>query len=207
MSAVQSHLPTPTIVVGSRRVLVVDDDELQLRAVERGSRGHKQLEVSVADNAIDALLRIGTLRPDIIVLDVFMPGLDGIEACRRIKANAATSSIEVVLASAQWNSELEAEAARAGATRVVTKPLDVMAFIGTCAREVADEAVPVAAPDPTVRGADLIVQMLADAGVEVVFGLPGGAISSVHDALLDSPLRVITTRHENGAMFAAAGYA
>jgi acetolactate synthase-1/2/3 large subunit len=188
-------------------VLVVDDDELQLRAVERGSRGHKQLEVSVADNAIDALLRIGTLRPDVIVLDVFMPGLDGIEACRRIKANPATSSIEVILASAQWTPDLEGEATRAGAARVVTKPLDVMAFIGTCALEAANEEVPVTAPDPTMRGADLIVQMLADAGVEVVFGLPGGAISSVHDALLDSRLRVVTTRHENGAMFAAAGYA
>ena len=58
-----------------------------------------------------------------------------------------------------------------------------------------------------MRGADLIVGMLADAGVDVVFGLPGGAISPVHDALLDSSIRVITTRHESGAMFAAAGYA
>jgi acetolactate synthase-1/2/3 large subunit len=49
--------------------------------------------------------------------------------------------------------------------------------------------------------------MLAEAGVEVVFGLPGGAISPVHDALIDSKLRVVTTRHESGAMFAAAGYA
>ncbi|MBC7974991.1 MAG: acetolactate synthase large subunit, partial [Myxococcales bacterium] len=57
-----------------------------------------------------------------------------------------------------------------------------------------------------MRGADLLVEMLAAAGVEVVFGLPGGAISPVHDALIDSGLRVITTRHESGAMFAAAGY-
>ncbi len=49
--------------------------------------------------------------------------------------------------------------------------------------------------------------MLAAAGVDVVFGLPGGAISPVHDALLDQDIRVITTKHEAGAMFAAAGYA
>ncbi len=59
----------------------------------------------------------------------------------------------------------------------------------------------------TTRGADLLVTMLADAGVDVVFGLPGGAISPVHDALLDQSIRVITTKHEAGAMFAAAGYA
>jgi acetolactate synthase-1/2/3 large subunit len=49
--------------------------------------------------------------------------------------------------------------------------------------------------------------MLAEAGVDIVFGLPGGAISPVHDALLDTRLRVVTTRHESGAMFAAAAYA
>lgn len=58
-----------------------------------------------------------------------------------------------------------------------------------------------------MRAADLLVRMLEQAGVEVVFGLPGGAISPVHDALLDSTIRVVTTRSEAGAMFAAAGYA
>ncbi|AUX48672.1 hypothetical protein SOCE26_102130 [Sorangium cellulosum] len=57
------------------------------------------------------------------------------------------------------------------------------------------------------RAADVLVDLLSAAGVDVVFGLPGGAISPVHDALLDSPIRVVTTRHESGAMFAAAGYA
>jgi acetolactate synthase I/II/III large subunit len=59
----------------------------------------------------------------------------------------------------------------------------------------------------TTRGADLLVSMLSTAGVDVVFGLPGGAISPVHDALIDHSIRVITTKHEANAMFAAAGYA
>src|SRR4030095_12118467 len=49
--------------------------------------------------------------------------------------------------------------------------------------------------------------MLEDAGVDVVFGIPGGAISPVHDAMLDSSLRPITTRTESCAMFAAAACA
>ena len=65
--------------------------------------------------------------------------------------------------------------------------------------------VPRAAPR---RTADILVDVLIDAGVEVIFGLPGGPIAPLHDALLDRPeVRVITTRHESGAMFAAAGYA
>lgn len=67
---------------------------------------------------------------------------------------------------------------------------------------------PRSAAMPARRAADVLVDVLARAGVEVVFGLPGGPISPIHDALLDRPdMRVITTRHESGAMFAAAGYA
>src|SRR5690606_12619178 len=59
-----------------------------------------------------------------------------------------------------------------------------------------------------VRTADILVDVLVEAGVEVIFGLPGGPISAVHDALLDRPeIRTITTRHEAGAIFGAAGYA
>ena len=61
---------------------------------------------------------------------------------------------------------------------------------------------------PSTRTADILVDVLVDAGVEVIFGLPGGPIAPIHDALLDRPeIRTITTRHEAGAIFAAAGYA
>jgi len=59
-----------------------------------------------------------------------------------------------------------------------------------------------------VRVADQIVRTLADAGVRTVFGVPGGAISAVYDALLDEPrIKVINTRHECSAVFAAAAHA
>lgn len=58
------------------------------------------------------------------------------------------------------------------------------------------------------RVADILVEILVEAGVEVIFGLPGGAIAPLEDAMLDRPdIRSITTRHEAGAVFAAAGYA
>lgn len=58
------------------------------------------------------------------------------------------------------------------------------------------------------RVADVLVDILASAGIDVVFGLPGGTISPLHDALLDrEDVRVVTSRHESGAMFAAAAYA
>lgn len=60
----------------------------------------------------------------------------------------------------------------------------------------------------TRRTADVLVDVLAQSGVEVVFGLPGGTIAPIFDALIDHPeIRVVTTKHEAGAMFAACGYA
>jgi len=58
-----------------------------------------------------------------------------------------------------------------------------------------------------VKGAQLLVRALEQEGVDVVFGYPGGAIMPVYDALLDSPIRHILARHEQGAALAADGYA
>ncbi|MDB4963542.1 MAG: Acetolactate synthase large subunit protein [Myxococcales bacterium] len=216
--------PTSASALHPLRVLVVDDDALQLRAVQRRLASSKSVMLTVVDNAIDALLAIGTMKPDLVVMDVFMPGLDGIEACRRIKANPETRDVKVILASAAMGEDLIAQARAVGASNAVSKPVDLMALIenkaaverparlasGTLAPPLSAlvNGIPAAAePAPMVRGADLLVSMLEEAGVDVVFGLPGGAISPVHDALLDSKIRVVTTRHEAGAMFAAAAHA
>jgi acetolactate synthase I/II/III large subunit len=178
---------------------------MQLRAIERVLRDQYQVDLTLADNAIDAMIAVGAFKPDLVVMDVIMPGLDGIEACRRIKGNPETQDVQVVLASAMMSPELERAARHAGAKRAVSKPIDLGDLLG--ATVVTPSVIEEREPVTTVRGADLLVEMLADAGVDIVFGLPGGAISPVHDALIDSKLRVVTTRHESGAMFAAAGYA
>jgi acetolactate synthase-1/2/3 large subunit len=193
------------------RVLVVDDDTLYLRAIERRMRRDPEIELTVVDNAVDALLRLEALAPDVVVLDALMPGMDGVEACRRIKSNLKTHDIEVVIASAALTPELEHAAQQAGAARAIDKPIDFSALRAPAAVATLEPRPATSAeshtPGAMLRGADLLVAMLAEAGVEAVFGLPGGAISPVHDALLDSSVRVVTTRHESGAMFAAAGYA
>src|SRR3954452_21341049 len=64
------------------------------------------------------------------------------------------------------------------------------------------------APSSPVRAADVLIDILVAQGVDVIFGLPGGPISPLIDALLDRPeIRVVNTRSEGAAMFAAAGYA
>jgi acetolactate synthase I/II/III large subunit len=185
------------------RVLVVDDDHLHLRTLQRTWQANPRIELTVVDNAIDGLLALGSLKPDLAVLDIFMPDLDGVEACRRIKSNRELQDVEIILASAALTPELERAARHAGARGTVAKPYDLRAMIDGGPRGKSTEPP----TRTTIRAADLLVRMLEEAGVEVVFGLPGGAISPIHDALIDSGIRVVTTRHESGAMFAAAAHA
>jgi acetolactate synthase-1/2/3 large subunit len=197
----------PVPVAHPLRVLLVDDDQLQLRALEREHRHDQDLELTVVGNAIDAMLAIGATPPDLVIMDIFMPGVDGLEACRRIKANPEMRDVQVVLTSNALTPELAQAATEAGAALAVAKPYDISALIEEldARRElVTAEHAPLTRP---MRGADALVSLLVQAGVEVVFGIPGGAISPVHDAFLDTGIRLITTRHESGAMFAAAAYA
>lgn len=66
---------------------------------------------------------------------------------------------------------------------------------------------PTSAPAQRIRGADALLRALEAEGVATVFGYPGGAIMPVYDALVDSPIRHILVRHEQGAALAANGYA
>ena len=115
---------------GKRRIVAVDDDITQLRAIGRSlKRWSDKLDVILVDNGVDALLEVGASRPHGLLIDVFLPGIDGIEVCRRLKANAATKDIAIIVTSGRLTSELEQAARAAGARRVLRKPVDVTAVI------------------------------------------------------------------------------
>jgi len=105
------------------RILVVDDSPIVvdfvmdlLRDLLPGS------ELEGASNGYEGLLKVGTLHPDLLILDLRMPGLDGFEVCRRIKANPATRATRILMITAFAEDETEAEARRAGADGFLRKP-------------------------------------------------------------------------------------
>jgi excisionase family DNA binding protein len=119
-------MPIPRGLIGAskRRLLLVDDDLILLRALERRLKHHERVQIALAQNGIDALVMVGSFKPDLIVLDVFMPELDGIEVCRRLKLNAETRHIGVIVNSAHLTPAIEDDALSAGALRCVGKPMD-----------------------------------------------------------------------------------
>lgn len=108
---------------GSRRVLVVDDVDTNLRLVEGHLRG-EGYQVLLATGGEEALRRIEQREPDLILLDVMMPGLDGFETCRRIRGNASTRHIPVILLTSLADLDHKVQGQQAGADDFVSKPFD-----------------------------------------------------------------------------------
>lgn len=105
-----------------RRVLVVDDSEATARLleVELTGQGHEVMTANSADAATKIILKKKT-RPDLVLLDVHMPGVNGEEFCRFIKGNSLFAGIQVVLCSAEEETELQRIVAAAGADGYVRK--------------------------------------------------------------------------------------
>lgn len=118
-------IPRRLASASKKRLLIVDDDPLQLSAIERRLRPWRgRVELVLTDNGIDALLMVGSFRPDLIVLDVYMPALDGVAVCRRLKLKAETSHIGVIVTSAHLTRAIEEKATAAGALVCVPKPIE-----------------------------------------------------------------------------------
>lgn len=104
------------------RVLVVDDILANVRLLEAKLTA-EYFEVHTAMNGADALETVQRLKPDIVLLDVMMPGMDGIEVCRRIKSNAATQHVPVIMVTALDQPDDRVRGLEAGADDFLTKPV------------------------------------------------------------------------------------
>lgn len=106
------------------RILIVDDEADNIDLLSRRLR-RRGYDVSGAGNALDALAKARAERPDLILMDVKMPDVDGYEATRRLKTEEATRSIPVIMLTAQAMPEDRERALEAGADEYESKPIDL----------------------------------------------------------------------------------
>ena len=105
------------------RILVVDDSELNVKLLVEWLE-HASYAVSTAANGFDALAKIEAEPPDVVLLDVMMPGLDGFDICRRIRADPAIAPIPVVMVTALEDVDDLVHGFEAGADDYLTKPFN-----------------------------------------------------------------------------------
>lgn len=123
-------IPRPLAAASKRRLLIVDDDAMHLRALDRRIKPYRaRVDVQLTQNGIDALVLVGSFKPDLIVLDVYMPELDGLEVCRRLKLRPDTRHIGVIVNSAHLTKAVEENALAAGALTCVPKPMDLKVLL------------------------------------------------------------------------------
>jgi len=110
-------------------ILVVDDNptNLKLTAFLLKAEGY---DVETAEDGHEALQVMQTLRPDLILMDVQLPGIDGLEVTRQLKANPDTSHIPIVALTAYAMKDDDRKAIEAGCSGYISKPIDTRNFPG-----------------------------------------------------------------------------
>lgn len=105
------------------RILVVDDDEANRESLSRRLR-RRGMDVDLAVDGADALARIAETTYDLILLDVMMPGMSGLDVLRRVRETRPPTQLPIIMATANDGSDDIAEALELGANDYVTKPID-----------------------------------------------------------------------------------
>jgi CheY-like chemotaxis protein len=113
-------------------VMIVDDEEATRRLVLMVLGGHG-FRLTEAANGADALALARRDRPDVMLLDISMPGVDGYTVCAALKSNAETSGIKVAMLTAMVTQADEDRALAAGADQYITKPFSPMRLLSEVA--------------------------------------------------------------------------
>ncbi len=105
-------------------ILVVDDQPINVQLLKRKLE-RENIRVIAAYNGLEALAAVAEEKPDLILLDVMMPDMDGIEVCQRLQASEETRSIPIIFITARTNKESKLEGLSVGAVDYITKPIDL----------------------------------------------------------------------------------
>lgn len=122
-----SDLQTPTFGIGSGtppKILVVDDQPINIKLLQRKLE-RQGMEVQAAYNGKECLEVVEADPPNLILLDVMMPEMDGIETCAHLKSNPKTETIPVIFITAKTSKEGKLEGLGVGAVDYITKPIDL----------------------------------------------------------------------------------
>src|SRR6516225_11348021 len=118
-------IPTDALESGKRKVLLVDDDnelvELMTKVLEEDGR----FEVRVASNGFDAGMMVKEYRPDLIVLDVMLPDINGKEVCHRVRSDNTLDDVRIICISGMIEADKVDDLKAAGANDFLQKPFEV----------------------------------------------------------------------------------
>jgi excisionase family DNA binding protein len=121
----ENGIPTEALESGKRKLLIVDDDvdlvELMVDAFTRDGR----FDIKTANNGFDAGMQVREFRPDLVVLDVMLPDINGKEVCQRVRSDETMKSLKIICISGMVEQDKIQDLLLAGADDFMNKPFDV----------------------------------------------------------------------------------
>jgi excisionase family DNA binding protein len=118
-------IPTDALESGKRKALIVDDDEELVELIRDVLESDGRFDVREANNGFDAGMVVKEYHPDIIVLDVMLPDINGKEVCSRVRNDKSLDDVRIICISGMVEMEKVAELKEAGANDFLQKPFEV----------------------------------------------------------------------------------
>ena len=121
-------IPTDALESGRRKALIVDDDEELVELIRDVFDADGRFDVRVANNGFDAGMMVKEYKPDIIVLDVMLPDINGKEVCQRVRSDSTLDDVRIICISGMVEADKIDDLKEAGADDFMQKPFEVDAL-------------------------------------------------------------------------------
>ncbi|MBB73088.1 MAG: regulator [Planctomycetaceae bacterium] len=121
----ENGIPTDALESGKRKVLIVDDDEELVELLVDVFERDKRFDIRTANNGFDAGMTVREFRPDLVVLDVMLPDINGKEVCQKIRSDKSLEKVRVICISGMVEQDKIEDLKVAGANEFLQKPFTV----------------------------------------------------------------------------------
>ena len=118
-------IPTDALESGKRKVLIVDDDEELVELLTDVFEKDGRFDIRTANNGFDAGMLVKEFRPDLVVLDVMLPDINGKEVCQRVRSDSNLETVKIICISGMVEQDKVADLRAAGADDFIQKPFTV----------------------------------------------------------------------------------
>ena len=137
----ENGIPTDALESGKRKALIVDDDLELVELLRDVLEADGRFEIRVANNGFDAGMMVKEYHPDIIVLDVMLPDINGKEVCQRVRSDSALDDVRIICISGMVEQDKIADLKKSGANDFLQKPFEVEQLLERMCQQLDMEVV------------------------------------------------------------------
>jgi excisionase family DNA binding protein len=132
-------MPVPTDIADQQcRVLVLDDEPMMTKLIEKGFAKHKdRCSLQVSNNPVDALVQIGKRLPDLLIIDLMMPVMDGFQVCQILKSNPVTKDMKIIAISGRKLTSTQQDFLTKNVDQFLQKPFEMGELVNSAERLLA----------------------------------------------------------------------